>query len=184
MQIILDLILMSASLTAIVFCYLLDRRLKSMRNATGDFGATIKALSQTIETARENVTIAKKSSDDTIDRLSPKIDEAKSILNELQSFSEACSQITDKKIEEIHEVANCARRAIHSEKSAFKASKDNERLSNDEQSENDNVVEISKPSSRSANNPRAFDQSMYNGMAPFVSTCSVSYTNNQALLKP
>ena len=185
MQIILDLILISTSLTAIVFCYLLDRRLRSMRTATGDFGATINALSHTIETARENVVLAKQSSDESVDRLSQKITEASALLNELSSALETQSRVSDEGIAEINDVVRRAKSEIQAEIESIQNATQSEFQENTHFLEEDDAdtLDFAPPPEQHTDTWDSTTRNKFSVSTPFASTCTVSYANNQALMK-
>jgi len=72
----------------ICYCFILDRRLKVLRNGHNDLRKVITDLSQTTLTAQEAVAGLKATADDVDRKLSAKLDEARALTSQLGHFAD------------------------------------------------------------------------------------------------
>ncbi len=93
MDIVFDIILLAASTVAVIFCYILNGRLKKVRGAAKQLGVTINSLSETVNTARQTVLLAQKSSSESYDELAPLVKEAKDLAPQLTQLLRAINEL-------------------------------------------------------------------------------------------
>ncbi len=108
MELAFDIILLAASATAVVYCYALNRRLKTLKDTAASLGVTIAAMSKTVEQARETVVLAKQSSKESVDELTPLVREANDLTPRLTSLIDVVSDLAETKIAEIQATADDA----------------------------------------------------------------------------
>lgn len=76
MELVVDFLLLAASGTAGLFCWVLSRKLKALTSAEAGLGAGVAALSQSAEEMRSTVAAAKASANDTAARIETLLSEA------------------------------------------------------------------------------------------------------------
>lgn len=69
MDLVIDFLLLAASGTAGLYCWILSRKLKALTNAEAGFGASIAALSKSAEEMKSAVENARGSADETVARI-------------------------------------------------------------------------------------------------------------------
>lgn len=79
-------------LITICYCFILDRRLKVLRNGHSDLRKVITDLSQTTQIAREAISGLKATADDVDQRLSEKLNEARDMTSQLENLIDAKQQ--------------------------------------------------------------------------------------------
>ncbi len=74
MTLVMDGLLLMASVTACLYCFLLNRRLKNLNNLQGGIGATILQMTSSLSELETSLEEAKKSSAEASGRVSEMID--------------------------------------------------------------------------------------------------------------
>lgn len=70
----------------IVYCFILDRRLKVLRNGQNDLRKVISDLSQTTHVAQQAISGLRATADDVDQKLSVKLDEARAMTRHLEQL--------------------------------------------------------------------------------------------------
>jgi len=71
----------------ICYCFVLDRRLKVLRNGQSDLRKVILDLSRTTQIAQEAISGLQATADDVDRKLSAKLNEARALTNQLEHFT-------------------------------------------------------------------------------------------------
>lgn len=94
MELVIDFLLLAASGTAGLFCWVLSRKLKAMTNAEAGLGAGIAALSQSAEEMKRAVADTKSSADHTAARIESLLAEAESKATHLQGLIDQLTEMS------------------------------------------------------------------------------------------
>ncbi len=108
MEMIIDFMLLAASGAATFYCFILSRKLEALKNTEKGLGATIATLSHTVDQARSTVTMAKESSAESINDLTPLIAETREILPQLTEMIDVISELAEIAIREVNEASGQA----------------------------------------------------------------------------
>ena len=112
MEIMIDIILMATTLAAVIFCFVLSKRLNAFKQSAANLGATIASLSETVAEARSTVVLAKENSAEGVEQLTPLVEEAQSLIPELNSLLDVLSDLAEVKLAEIDDASTSALKAI------------------------------------------------------------------------
>ncbi|MCK5748116.1 MAG: hypothetical protein KAH44_18000 [Oricola sp.] len=112
MEMIIDFMLLAASGAATFYCFILSRKLEALKNTEKGLGATIAAMSHTVDQARTTVTMAKESSAQSINDLTPLIAETREILPQLTEMIDVISELADIAIRDINDSSSTAREEL------------------------------------------------------------------------
>jgi chromosome segregation ATPase len=95
MDMIVDFILLAASGAAAVYCFVLSKRLKKLNDMKNGLGASIASMSQTLDQTQQVLALAKRSSVESIERLSALIEEAERLTPELSQLMDALGELSE-----------------------------------------------------------------------------------------
>lgn len=108
MEMIIDFMLLAASGAATFYCFILSRKLEALKNTEKGLGATIATMSHTVDQARATVTLAKESSAESINELTPLIEETKEILPQLTEMIDVISELAEIAIRDVTDASGKA----------------------------------------------------------------------------
>lgn len=108
MEMIIDFMLLAASGAATFYCFILSRKLEALKSTEKGLGATIATMSHTVDQARATVSMAKESSAESINELTPLIEETKDILPQLTEMIDVISELADIAIRDINNASGKA----------------------------------------------------------------------------
>ncbi|MAW80996.1 MAG: hypothetical protein CMI63_12230 [Parvularcula sp.] len=108
MEMIIDFMLLAASGAATFYCFILSRKLEALKSTEKGLGATIATMSHTVDQARATVTLAKESSAESINELTPLIEETKDILPQLTEMIDVISELAEIAIRDVNEASGKA----------------------------------------------------------------------------
>ncbi len=108
MEMIIDFMLLAASGAATFYCFILSRKLEALKSTEKGLGATIATMSHTVDQARATVTLAKESSAESINELTPLIEETKDILPQLTEMIDVISELAEIAIRDVSEASGKA----------------------------------------------------------------------------
>ncbi len=108
MEMIIDFMLLAASGAATFYCFILSRKLEALKNTEKGLGATIATMSHTVDQARATVTMAKESSTQSINELTPLIEETKDILPQLTEMIDVISELAEIAIRDVNDATGKA----------------------------------------------------------------------------
>ncbi|WP_375204301.1 hypothetical protein [Hyphococcus sp.] len=108
MEMIIDFMLLAASGAATFYCFILSRKLEALKSTEKGLGATIATMSHTVDQARATVTLAKESSAESINELTPLIEETKEILPQLTEMIDVISELAEIAIRDVSEASGKA----------------------------------------------------------------------------
>ncbi|MFC2952235.1 hypothetical protein ACFOOP_09870 [Marinicaulis aureus] len=108
MEMIIDFMLLAASGAATFYCFILSRKLEALKSTEKGLGATIATMSHTVDQARATVTLAKESSAESINELTPLIEETKEILPQLTEMIDVISELAEIAIHDVNEASSKA----------------------------------------------------------------------------
>lgn len=94
MELVIDFLLLAASGTAGLFCWVLSRKLKAMTSAEAGLGAGIAALSQSAEEMKRAVAETRSSADTTAARIESLLAEAESKATHLQGLIDQLAEMS------------------------------------------------------------------------------------------
>jgi ABC-type transporter Mla subunit MlaD len=94
MELVVDFLLLAASGTAGLFCWVLSRKLKAMTSAEAGLGAGIAALSQSAEEMKRAVAETKSSADETAARIESLLAEAEGKAAHLQALIDQLTEMS------------------------------------------------------------------------------------------
>ncbi len=112
MEMIFDFMLLAASGSAAVYCFVLNRKLQRLKDTEKGLGATIASMAAAVEQAQAAVAQAKKSSTESVNELAPLVAETREFLPKLTSLAESIGGIADSTIANINEAALAATKEI------------------------------------------------------------------------
>lgn len=102
MELVINFLLLAASGTAALFCWILSRKLKALTDAEAGIGAGIAALSQSAEEVKSAVAGTKLSADETAARIETLLEDAndkaahlEALIDQLGDMSASVSQHAD-----------------------------------------------------------------------------------------
>lgn len=95
-EMLLDLTLAGLLCATLVYCFVLNRRLSSLRNARGDMAEMVRSFHQATEAARASVGELKSTSDAIGRDLNAEVDKARAMLDELQLVTSSASRLADR----------------------------------------------------------------------------------------
>jgi chromosome segregation ATPase len=95
MNMIVDFILLAASGAAAVYCFVLSKRLKKLNDMKNGLGASIASMSQTLDQTQQVLALAKRSSVESIERLSALLEEAERLTPELSQLMDALGELSE-----------------------------------------------------------------------------------------
>jgi chromosome segregation ATPase len=95
MDMIVDFILLAASGAAAVYCFVLSKRLKKLNDMKNGLGASIASMSQTLDQTQQVLALAKRSSVESIERLSALLEEAERLTPELSQLMDALGELSE-----------------------------------------------------------------------------------------
>lgn len=121
MEMIIDFMLLAASGAATFYCFILSRKLEALKNTEKGLGATIAAMSHTVDQARATVTMAKESSAQSINDLTPLIAETREILPQLTEMIDVISELADIAIRDVNDASSSAREELDARLAKAKA---------------------------------------------------------------
>lgn len=93
MELIIDFMLLAASGAAVFYCVVLSRKLEGLKNTEKGLGATIASMSQTVDQAQATVVLAKQSSNQSVQELTPLIEEMRMIMPKVTEMIDALSKL-------------------------------------------------------------------------------------------
>lgn len=105
-MIILDILLLIMTITCVVYCWMLNRRIQDLQNSRIEFARMIKELNASIVKAESNVHEMSELSKITNTEIKDVVSEAKQISSELLAISEFSSDLLSKLEKKSHEVQN------------------------------------------------------------------------------
>lgn len=108
MEIIIDFMLLAASAAATFYCVVLSRKLENLKSTEKGLGATIASMSQTVEQARAAVALAKESSAESIEVLSPLVEETQEIMPKLTELIDIVSELAEISVSDINSTSTRA----------------------------------------------------------------------------
>lgn len=88
MSLITDILLLFASLGALFYCLILNRRLSALQNTNNGLGAAIASLTKSVRETKATLSETNALADEAVERLQPLIDEAKSASESLEGMLE------------------------------------------------------------------------------------------------
>ncbi|VAV93411.1 hypothetical protein MNBD_ALPHA05-654, partial [hydrothermal vent metagenome] len=112
MEIIFDFMLLAASGSAAVYCFVLNRKLQRLKDTEKGLGATIASMAAAVEQAQAAVADAKQSSAESVNELTPLVAETREFLPKLTALAESIGGIADTTIANINEAALAATKEI------------------------------------------------------------------------
>ena len=121
MEMIIDFMLLAASGAATFYCFILSRKLEALKSTEKGLGATIATMSHTVDQARATVTLAKESSAESINELTPLIEETKEILPQLTEMIDVISELAEIAIRDVNEASGKAGAELEQRLSKAKA---------------------------------------------------------------
>lgn len=95
-EMLLDLALAGLLCATLVYCFVLNRRLSSLRNARGDMAEMVRSFHQATEAARASVGELRATSDNIGRDLNAEVDKARAMLDELQLVTSSASRLADR----------------------------------------------------------------------------------------
>lgn len=101
MEIIINIILLATSGSAAVYCFVLNKKLDTLRKTENGLGASVAAMSKSIDDAREAVRDANAASSQSIKELAPLIEESKAIYPKLNELIDIISELSEIAVSEI-----------------------------------------------------------------------------------
>ncbi len=114
MEMIFDFMLLAASGSAAVYCFVLNRKLQRLKDTEKGLGATIASMAAAVEQAQSAVAQAKLSSAESVNELAPLVAETREFLPKLTTLAESIGGIADTTIANINEAALAATKEIAS----------------------------------------------------------------------
>ena len=108
MEMIIDFMLLAASGAATFYCFILSRKLEALKSTEKGLGATIATMSHTVDQARATVTMAKESSAQSINELTPLIAETREMLPQLTEMIDVISELAEIAIRDVNEASSNA----------------------------------------------------------------------------
>ena len=108
MDIIVDFILLAASGAATVYCFVLSKRLKKLNDMKNGLGASIASMSQTLDQTQQVLSLAKRSSVESIERLSALLEEAERLTPELSQLMDALGELSEIAADDIAKAKDAA----------------------------------------------------------------------------
>ncbi len=112
MEMIFDFMLLSASGSATVYCFVLNRKLQRLKDTEKGLGATIASMAAAVEQAQAAVAQAKQSSAESVNELAPLVAETREFLPKLAALAESIGDTADTTISNINEAALAATKEI------------------------------------------------------------------------
>ncbi len=112
MEIIFDFMLLAASGSAAVYCFVLNRKLQRLKDTEKGLGATIASMAAAVEQAQAAVADAKQSSAESVNELTPLVAETREFLPKLTALADSIGAIADTTIANINEAALAATKEI------------------------------------------------------------------------
>jgi Domain of unknown function (DUF6468) len=112
MEMIFDFMLLAASGSAAVYCFVLNRKLQRLKDTEKGLGATIASMAAAVEQAHAAVADAKQSSAESVNELTPLVAETREFLPKLAALAESIGGIADTTIANINEAALAATKEI------------------------------------------------------------------------
>jgi ABC-type transporter Mla subunit MlaD len=112
MEIIFDFMLLAASGSAAVYCFVLNRKLQRLKDTEKGLGATIASMAAAVEQAQAAVADAKQSSAESVNELTPLVAETREFLPKLTALADSIGGIADTTIANINEAALAATKEI------------------------------------------------------------------------
>jgi ABC-type transporter Mla subunit MlaD len=94
MELVTDFLLLAATATACLYCFVLSRRLKALTSAEGGLGAGIAALTKSAEEMKAAVERSKTAADETAARLATLIETADTKAGDLQSLIDRLDEMS------------------------------------------------------------------------------------------
>lgn len=94
MDLVTDFLLLAASATACLYCFVLSRRLKGLTSAKDGLGAGIAALSQSASEMKSAVSATKASADAAASRIETLMSEADAKAQQLQSLIDELTEMS------------------------------------------------------------------------------------------
>jgi len=108
MELIVNFMLLAASGAAAFYCFVLNKRLADLKDTNSGLGASIATMSQTVDTARSVVALAKESSTQSIAQLSPLVEETRIIIPKLTELIDVISELSEIAVKDIDESCESA----------------------------------------------------------------------------
>ncbi len=108
MEMIVNFMLVAASGSAAVYCFILNRKLQGLKDTEKGLGATIASMAQAVEQAQSAVALAKQSSAESIDELEPLVAETRAFMPKLTELVESIGDIADASISGINDATTAA----------------------------------------------------------------------------
>ncbi|MEQ8751581.1 MAG: hypothetical protein RIC52_17575, partial [Amphiplicatus sp.] len=99
MDLVTDFLLLAASATACLYCFVLSRRLKGLTSAKDGLGAGIAALSQSANEMKSAVSETKASADAAASRIETLMAEADAKAEQLQTLIDQLSEMSASVVE-------------------------------------------------------------------------------------
>jgi len=112
MQMIIDFVLLAASIAAALYCFILSARLKKLNDTSGGLGASIASMSVTIEQARQILEDTKRINHAGEEKLKLLIEDAERFTPELAELLDALVEAADGAANEITRSREVALSAI------------------------------------------------------------------------
>lgn len=94
MELVIDFLLLAASGTATLYCWVLSKKLKALTNAEAGLGAGIAALSQSANEMKTAVDGARASADETVARIEILLSQADEKAVQIESLLEQLSEMS------------------------------------------------------------------------------------------
>ena len=108
MEMIVNFMLVAASGSAAVYCFILNRKLQGLKDTEKGLGATIASMAQAVEQAQSAVALAKQSSAESINELEPLVAETREFMPKLTELVESIGDIADASISGINDATTAA----------------------------------------------------------------------------
>ena len=134
-MIILDILLLIMTVTCVVYCWMLNRRIQDLQNSRVEFARMIKELNASIIKAENNVSEMSELSKVTSAEIKTVVNKAKEMSSELVAISEAASELSIKLNNQSNRIQNAdGSDAFSSEQSIYDniSSKAGERFTEDD----------------------------------------------------
>lgn len=121
MELIVDLVLLTASCAATFYCIILSRKLSKLKDTERGLGATIASMSQMVEQARLAVQDAKTTSNESVATLSPLVNETKEIIPRLSELIDVISELSEIAIADVRQAAETASQNVETRENALRS---------------------------------------------------------------
>ncbi|MEM8771375.1 MAG: hypothetical protein AAGD92_06980 [Pseudomonadota bacterium] len=113
MELIINAILMAASGSAALYCYMLNKKLDVLRSTEKGLGASIATMAKSVEDARTAISAVNESNTRSVQELKPLIEEANSAITQMTELIDVVSELTEIAVTDIDKAATQSCHSIY-----------------------------------------------------------------------